>query len=172
MQTANALDQRVTRTNEEQFLTFQLHGQDYGITILKIQEIKSWDKVTQIPNSPPYVKGVLNLRGVIVPVIDLRLRFGLPEAERDVFTVIIIANVNGRLAGIVVDAVSDVINVGAEQLCAAPVYDGQENREYIKAMAQVDNRLLVLLDIDRLVKAESLDASAKAASAVMAAKQA
>src|SRR3989337_4362091 len=117
MQTAHALEQKGTQPGEEQFLTFRLHGQDYGITILKIEEIKGWDQVTPIPNSPAYVKGVLNLRGVIVPVIDLRLRFGLPEAERDVFTVIIVANVNGRLAGIVVDAVGDVINVGAGQLC-------------------------------------------------------
>ena len=163
MQTARTLERQVIQPSEEQFLTLRLHGQDYGITILKIQEIKGWDKVTPIPNSPAYVKGVLNLRGVIVPVIDLRLRFGLPEAERDVFTVIIVANVNGRLTGIVVDAVSDVINVGSEQLCEAPAYEGQENREFIKGLAQVDGKLLVLLDIDRMVNPESLDMSAAAA---------
>ncbi|MCR4346005.1 MAG: chemotaxis protein CheW [Sulfuricaulis sp.] len=168
MQTARAFDHKAMQSSEEQFLTFRLHGQDYGITILKIQEIKGWDKITPIPNSPVYVKGVLNLRGVIVPVIDLRLRFGLPEAERDVFTVIIVANVNGRLAGIVVDAVSDVINVSAEQLCEAPAYEGQENREFIKGLAQVDGKLLVLLDIDRMVNPESLDKSTAAASAVAA----
>ncbi len=164
MQTARALEQKGMQSDEEQFLTFRLHGQDYGITILKIQEIKGWDKVTPIPNSPAYVKGVLNLRGVIVPVIDLRLRFGLPEAERDVFTVIIVANVNGRLAGIVVDAVSDVINISVAQLCEAPAYEGQENREFIKGLAQVDGKLLVLLDIDHMVNPESLDKSATAAS--------
>lgn len=163
MQAARAMEQKETASGEEQFLTFRLHGQDYGITILKIQEIKGWDKVTPIPNSPAYVKGVLNLRGVIVPVIDLRLRFGLPEAERDIFTVIIVANVNGRLAGIVVDAVSDVINVGAGHLCEAPEYEGQENREFIKGLAQVDGKLLVLLDVDRLVNPDSLDKSAVAA---------
>ncbi|BAV33789.1 chemotaxis protein CheW [Sulfuricaulis limicola] len=163
MQAARAMEQKETTSGEEQFLTFRLHGQDYGIGILKIQEIKGWDKVTPIPNSPAYVKGVLNLRGVIVPVIDLRLRFGLPEAERDIFTVIIVANVNGRLAGIVVDAVSDVINVGAAHLCEAPEYEGQENREFIKGLAQVDGKLLVLLDVDRLVNPDSLDKSASAA---------
>ena len=169
MQTAHALDQKTLPSGAEQFLTFRLHGQDYGMPILKIQEIKGWDQVTPIPNSPAYVKGVLNLRGVIVPVIDLRLRFGLPEAERDVFTVIIVANVNGRLAGIVVDAVSDVVNIGAGQLCDVPAYEGQENREFIKGLAQVDGKLLVLLDVDRMVNPDSLDKSA-AAAAVAAAR--
>jgi purine-binding chemotaxis protein CheW len=168
MQTAHALEQKVTQSIEEQFLTFRLHGQDYGITILKIQEIKGWDKITPIPNSPDYVKGVLNMRGVIVPVIDLRLRFGLPEAERDIFTVIIVANVNGRLAGIVVDAVSDVINIGAGQMCDAPKYEGQENREFVKGLAEVDGKLLVLLDVDRMVNPDSLEKSAAAANVAAA----
>lgn len=168
MQTAGASEQKGTSSGEEQFLTFRLHGQDYGMTILKIQEIKGWDKVTPIPNSPAYVKGVLNLRGVIVPVIDLRLRFGLPEAERDVFTVIIVANVNGRLAGIVVDAVSDVVNISTEQLCDAPEYEGQENREFIKGLAQVEGKLFVLLDVDRMVNPDSLNKSVTAAAVVAA----
>lgn len=162
MQTAHALNQKTLQSGEEQFLTFRLNGQDYGMPILKVQEIKGWDKITPIPNSPAYIKGVLNLRGVIVPVIDLRLRFGLPEAERDAFTVVIVANVKGRLAGIVVDAVSDVINFSSEQLCDAPEYEGQQNREFIKGLAQVDGKLLVLLDIDRLASPDSLDKSAAA----------
>ncbi len=163
METARVLDQKALQAGEEQFLTFRLHGQDYGIAILKVQEIKGWDKVTPIPNSPPYVKGVLNLRGVIVPVIDLRLRFGLPQAERDAFTVIIVANVGGRLAGIVVDAVSDVINIGTEEQCKAPEYEGQQNREFIKGLAQTDGKLLILLNIDRLVYPETLDEAEAAA---------
>lgn len=166
MQTARALDQRTPQSGEEQFLTFRLDGQDYGMPILKVQEIKGWDKITPIPNSPAYVKGVLNLRGVIVPVIDLRLRFGLPEAKRDAFTVVIVANVRGQLAGIVVDAVSDVINFCTEQLCDAPAYEGQQNREFIKGLAQVDGKLLVLLDVDRMVDPNSLDKTAPAASVV------
>lgn len=162
METAHVLEHKNLQEGEEQFLTFRLHGQDYGMSILKIQEIKGWDKITPIPNSPAYVKGVLNLRGVIVPVIDLRLRFGLPEAERDGLTVIIVANVGGRLAGIVVDAVSDVINVHTGQQCDAPDYEGQQNREFIKGLAQVDGKLLVLLDVDRLVKPDSLDKTAAA----------
>ena len=157
MHIAHALEQKGMQSGEEQFLTFRLHGQDYGIAILKVQEIKGWDKMTPIPNSPLYVKGVLNLRGVIVPVFDLRLRFGLPEAARDAFTVIIVVNIGGRPAGIVVDAVSDVINVSVEQQCAAPEYEGQQNREFIKGLAQVDGKLLILLDIDRMVNPEALD---------------
>lgn len=157
MNTAQALDHRKLQASEEQYLTFRLDGQEYGIAILKVQEIKGWDRITPIPNSPDYVKGVLNLRGVIVPVIDLRLRFGLAEAERDAFTVIIVVNINGRLAGIVVDAVSDVINISDGQHCAAPEYEGQKNREFIKGLAQVDDKLLILLDIERLTKAETLE---------------
>ena len=157
METARVLDHRTPPANEEQFLTFRLDGQEYGIAILKVQEIKGWDKMTPIPNSPPYVKGVLNLRGVIVPVFDLRLRFGLPEAARDAFTGIIVVNIGGRLAGIVVDAVSDVINVGAEQQCAAPAYEGQQNREFIKGLPRVEDKLLTLLDIAGMVKPKALE---------------
>ena len=164
MESVHALGLKGPQTSDKQFLTFRLDGQDYGISILKIQEIKGWDKVTPIPNSPAYIKGVLNLRGVIVPIIDLRLRFGLVEAERNILTVIIVANVGGRLAGIVVDAVSDVINIDSEHLCEAPEYEGQQNREFIKGLAQVEGKLLVLLDIDRLVNPESLDKTTAATS--------
>jgi len=163
MDTAQALDHHKLQSSEEQYLTFRLDGQEYGIAILKVQEIKGWDRITPIPNSPPYVKGVLNLRGVIVPVIDLRRRFSLPEAPRDIFTVIIVVNIGGRLAGIVVDAVSDVINVGAGQQCAAPEYEGQKNREFIEGLAQVDEKLLILLDIERLVNPEALEQTEAAA---------
>jgi purine-binding chemotaxis protein CheW len=168
MQTARVLQEKAVQANEEQFLTFRLDGQEYGISILKVQEIKGWDKMTPIPNSPPYVKGVLNLRGVIVPVFDLRLRFGLPETVRDAFTVIIVVNIGGRMAGIVVDAVSDVINVSLEQQCAAPEYEGQQNREFIKGFAQVEDKLLILLDIDRMVNPEALEQSETVASVAAA----
>jgi purine-binding chemotaxis protein CheW len=163
MDTARVYNHGTLPSGEEQYLTFRLDGQEYGIAILKVQEIKGWDRMTPIPNSPPYVKGVLNLRGVIVPVFDLRLRFGLPEAERDAFTVIIVVNIGGRLAGIVVDSVSDVINVGAEQKCAAPEYDGQRNREFIQGLAQVEDKLLIILDIDRMVIPETMDKTEAAA---------
>jgi purine-binding chemotaxis protein CheW len=112
--------------------------------------------VTSLPNSPQYIKGVLNLRGTIVPIIDLRLRFGLKDAAYDGFTVIIVINVAGRLAGAVVDAVSDVVNLTAEQRRAAPEFDGQANRLFVQALAQVDEKLLVLLDVDKLINPDAL----------------
>jgi purine-binding chemotaxis protein CheW len=165
MKTAHALSNETKISGvEEQFLTFRLVGQDYGISVLKVQEIRSWDKVTPIPNSPPYIRGVLNMRGLIVPIMDLRLRFSLKEIEYTAVTAIIVVNVAGRMAGIVVDAVSDVINVGTEQQCSAPEYEGQQNREFIKGLAQVDGKLLILLDIDRMVNPETLDKTEAAAS--------
>ncbi|MHB8742662.1 MAG: chemotaxis protein CheW [Sulfuricaulis sp.] len=168
MDTAKSYNSGTLPDNEVQYLTFRLDGQEYGIAILKVQEIKGWDKMTPIPNSPAYVKGVLNLRGVIVPVFDLRLRFGLPEAVRDAFTVIIVVNLGGRLAGIVVDSVSDVINVSPDQKCAAPEYEGQQNREFIQGLAQVEDKLLIILDIDRMVTPETLDQSEPAAAVAAA----
>ncbi|MHB8623688.1 MAG: chemotaxis protein CheW [Sulfuricaulis sp.] len=168
MDTAKLYNSGTLPADEVQYLTFRLDGQEYGIAILKVQEIKGWDKMTPIPNSPAYVKGVLNLRGVIVPVFDLRLRFGLPEAVRDAFTVIIVVNIGGRLAGIVVDSVSDVINVSPDQKCAAPEYEGQQSREFIQGLAQVEDKLLIILDIDRMVTPETLDQSESAAAVAVA----
>jgi purine-binding chemotaxis protein CheW len=145
-----------TAAEAEQYLTFRLDGLDYGIPIIKVQEIRGWTKVTSLPNSPQYIKGVLNLRGTIVPIIDLRLRFGLKDAAYDGFTVIIVINVAGRLAGAVVDAVSDVVNLTAEQRRAAPEFDGQANRLFVQALAQVDEKLLVLLDVDKLINPDAL----------------
>lgn len=140
-----------TAVGDEQFLTFTLAGEEYGIVALKVQEIKGWEKVTPIPNSPAYVRGVLNLRGLIVPIIDLRLRFNLPEIDYTPVTAIVVVNVGGRLAGLVVDSVSDVIDVSSKQRCAAPEFEGQSNRRFIQGLAQVDNKLLILIDIDKMI---------------------
>jgi len=145
----------------EQYLTFRLHGLDYGISIMKVQEIRGWTKVTPLPNSPGYIRGVLNLRGIVVPVIDMRLRFNLPEATYDAFTVIIVVSIGKRLAGLVVDSVSDVINLNPAQRCVAPEFDGHSNRQFIEGLAQVDSKLLVLLDAERLISAETLNAAAE-----------
>ncbi len=143
---------------EEQYLTFKLVDQDYGIEILEVQEIKGWSQVTPLPNSPEYIKGVLNLRGTIVPVIDLRLRFNLEAAEYDSFTVIVVVNVGGRLAGLVVDSVSDVINLKNDQRCDTPEFEGQINRQFIEGLGQVGEKLFILLNAEKLVDEEVLDA--------------
>lgn len=146
-------------TDAEQYLTFRLDGLDYGISIMKVQEIRGWTKVTPLPNSPTYIRGVLNLRGIVVPVIDLRLRFNLPEATYDAFTVIVVVNIGKRLAGLVVDSVSDVVKLNSTQRCVTPEFDGHTNRQFIEGLAQVDDKLLVMLDAERLISTEILTAA-------------
>lgn len=167
MEIASAIDPYLTQTNTDALcLTFRLGDQDYGIAISKVQEIREWTKVTPLPNSPSYIKGMLNLRGAIVPVIDLRMRFGLDVLERDGFTVIIVVNVGGRLAGIVVDTVSDVLSVDPGQRRALPEFEGHANRRFIEGLAQIDDRLMVLLNVDQLVTSEDLTPVAPSAGDV------
>lgn len=162
MQTAAVIDPYATNT-EALFLAFRLADQDYGIAIAKVQEIREWSKVTPLPNSPSYIKGMLNLRGAIVPIIDLRLRFGLPAMDYDALTVIIVVNVGGRMAGIVADTVSDVVSAGPDRRRAMPEFEGQANRQFIEGLAQMDEHLMILLNVDRLVLPEDLLAAASSA---------
>ena len=145
----------------EQYLTFQLAGQEYGVDILRVQEIKGWDKPTRIPYSPPHVLGVINLRGAVVPVIDLRTRFGLEAAAYGPTTVVIVARVNtdrGELtAGIVVDAVCEVCNVSPEKLRPAPEVGSALDADSVRGLAMLEDRMLILLSIDRLVNASLVD---------------
>jgi purine-binding chemotaxis protein CheW len=144
-------------TNEAQlFLAFSLAGQDYAVPITQVQEIREWSKVTPLPNSPAHVKGVLNMRGTIVPIVDMRLRFQLVEKKQDALTVIVVVNVGGRLAGLVVDSVSDVITIGSSELCSMSEIEGQANRPFIAGLAQVNGQLLILLDVEKLLNPEDL----------------
>ncbi len=137
-----------------QFLTFMLAEEEYGVDILRVQEIKGWDKTTPIPNTPPYIKGVINLRGAIVPIIDLRQRFGMEAAPYGPTTVVIVLKISGedreRTMGIVVDAVSDVYNISIEEMKPAPDFGGIDV-EFIKGLATVDEQMVIILDIDRLL---------------------
>jgi len=139
----------------QQYLSFLLGGQEYGADILRVQEIKGWDSVTRVPYSPKYVLGVINLRGAIVPVIDLRIRFNLERVPYDSTTVIVVVHVPGdrgeRTVGIVVDAVADVYNVAAENIKAPPDVLGAIERVFVKGLADQDGKLLILLDIELLV---------------------
>jgi purine-binding chemotaxis protein CheW len=141
--------------NAEQFLTFMLNGEEYGVDILRVQEIKGWESATEIPNTPPYIRGVINLRGTIVPVIDLRRRFELEAIEYTNTTVIIVLRIRSgdgeKTMGFIVDAVSDVYNVTQEQMKAAPEFGGQVRTDYVKGLATVDDKMVILLDIDQLV---------------------
>ncbi|MBL8500462.1 MAG: chemotaxis protein CheW [Nitrosomonas sp.] len=136
-------------TNE--FLTFRLGGEEYGIEILKVQEIRGYDSITHIANSPDYIKGVINLRGIIVPIIDMRIKFNLGHATYDQFTVVIILMVAGRVMGIVVDGVSDVITLADEQMRQAPGLGSVIDTEYITGLGTVDERMLILIDIEKLM---------------------
>lgn len=137
-----------------QFLTFALNDQDFGIDILRVQEIKNFTRVTPIPNMPECIKGVMNLRGTVVPVIDLRQRFNMPTAEYNQFTVIIVVNVGEKIVGLVVDAVSDVLNVGEDSIEGPPDL-GAIDTSFIKGLAKSGDRLVSLLDIEVLLNDRS-----------------
>ncbi len=135
----------------DQYLTFRLGEEEYGLEILRVQEIKGYSKVTPLPNTPPEVRGVMNLRGTVVPIIDLRARFGLREAEYDRFTVIIVVTVGTTVAGLVVDAVSDVLDVGSSERVPTPDLGAGVDTAFMSGMARTGDRLVTLLNVDRLV---------------------
>jgi purine-binding chemotaxis protein CheW len=138
-----------------QVLTFTLGDETYGVDILRVQEIRGWSPVTRVPQSPPHVLGVLNLRGSIVPIVDLRMRFNLERAEYTPLTVIIVLTVESasgrRDFGVVVDGVSDVMDVATSDIKPAPDFGAQVSTEFIQGLAAVSDRMLMLLDIDRLI---------------------
>jgi purine-binding chemotaxis protein CheW len=128
-----------------------LGNEEYGIEILKVQEIRGYEKPTTIANAPPFIKGVINLRGTIVPIIDMRVKFKLDCAEYNAFTVVIILNVSGRVVGIVVDSVSDVITLSPEQIRPAPEFSSELDTAYILGLGTLGERMLILMDIERLM---------------------
>lgn len=139
-----------------QFLTFILNGEEYGVDILRVQEIKGWERATEIPNTPDYICGVINLRGTIMPVLELRLRFGMEAIEHNATTVIIVLRIRNdegreRTMGFVVDAVSDVYNIPAAEFQSTPDFGGQIRTEYVKGLAMIEEKMVILLDIDYLV---------------------
>jgi purine-binding chemotaxis protein CheW len=154
----------------EQYLTFMLAGEEYGVDILRVQEIKGWDKATRIPHTPDYVLGVINLRGAIVPIIDLRRRFNLEAIDFGPTTVIVVVRIRRghgeHVVGMVVDAVSEVYNVIARDTKPPPDICGGIDTVFVKALATVEKKMLILLDIDRLVGSSvGEDISAGAAAA-------
>jgi purine-binding chemotaxis protein CheW len=144
----------VNEANE--FLTFTLGKEEYGIEILKVQEIRGYDAVTKIANAPEFIKGVVNLRGTIVPVVDMRIKFSLGNIEYNQFTVVIIINVSGRIIGIVVDSVSDVITLAADQVKPAPQFSAHLDTGYIIGLGTVDDRMLILADIEKLMSGSDM----------------
>lgn len=134
-----------------EFLSFKLGAEEYGIDILKVQEIRGYEKPTRMANSPEFVKGVINLRGTIVPIIDMRIRFALGSVEYDAFTVVIILNLGARVVGIVVDSVSDVITLTPEEIRPAPEASSHGEANYITGLGTPGERMLILMDIEKLI---------------------
>lgn len=138
-------------SSAREYLTFRLDQEEYGIDILKVQEIRGYERPTRIANAPDFIKGVVNLRGTIVPIIDMRLKFNCSKAEYDSFTVVIILNLRNRIAGIVVDSVSDVMELPPDSLKAAPEVDSVIESDAVLGLGSLGGRMLILLDIEKLM---------------------
>ena len=141
-----ALDARA-----REYLTFRLDQEEYGIDILKVQEIRGYEPPTRIANAPGFIKGVVNLRGTIIPIVDMRLKFNCAKVEYNSFTVVIILSLRSRVVGIVVDSVSDVMELPTESLKAAPDVDSAIGSESVLGLGSLGDRMLILLDIEKLM---------------------
>jgi len=143
-------------TSTREFLAFKLGAEEYGIDILSVQEIRSFEKPTRMANTPDFVLGVVNLRGVIVPVLDMRVKFGLEHVEYGDLTVCIVLSIGKRTVGMVVDGVSDVVALGAEQMRPVPEITSSIGSEHLLAIGSLENRMLILLDIDKLMNSPEM----------------
>ena len=141
----------MTSAGAREYLTFRLDQEEYGIDILKVQEIRGYEPPTRIANAPAFIKGVVNLRGTIVPIVDMRLKFGCSKAEYNSFTVVIVLNLRQRIVGIVVDSVSDVMELAADSVKAAPDVESVIDSDSVLGLGSVGDRMLILLDIERLM---------------------
>ncbi|TNV22922.1 chemotaxis protein CheW [Buttiauxella sp. B2] len=150
----------------QEFLVFTLGDEEYGIDILKVQEIRGYDQVTRIANTPAFIKGVTNLRGVIVPILDLRIKFAQDDVEYNDNTVVIVLNFGQRVVGIVVDGVSDVLSLTAEQIRPAPEFAVTLSTEYLTGLGALGDRMLILVNIEKLLNSEEMELVDSAASRV------
>jgi purine-binding chemotaxis protein CheW len=148
------LDELASEARE--YLTFRLDQEEYGIDILKVQEIRGYEPPTRVANAPDFIKGVVNLRGTIVPIVDMRLKFNCSKAEYNAFTVVIILNLRNRIVGVVVDSVSDVMELPAESIKAAPEIDSVIDSAAVLGLGSLGDRMLILLDIERLMSAPDM----------------
>ncbi|ELA4579259.1 chemotaxis protein CheW [Escherichia coli] len=150
----------------QEFLVFTLGDEEYGIDILKVQEIRGYDQVTRIANTPALIKGVTNLRGVIVPIVDLRIKFSQVDVDYNDNTVVIVLNLGQRVVGIVVDGVSDVLSLTAEQIRPAPEFAVTLSTEYLTGLGALGDRMLILVNIEKLLNSEEMALLDSAASEV------
>lgn len=155
-ESANSFVDEMSSTDDNGYLTFTLGEEEYGIDILTVQEIRGYDSVTTIANMPDFIKGVINLRGIIVPIVDMRIKFSLGEVTYNEMTVVIILNVAERVVGMVVDGVSDVISLNESQIKDAPEFGAVLDTQYIRGLGVVDERMLILIDIENLMTSKEM----------------
>ena len=153
----NTTDQNPGNNNE--YLSFTLGDEEYAMDILKVQEIRGYDTVTSIANTPDFIKGVINLRGIVVPIVDMRIKFNLDDISYNATTVVIILNIGERVIGMVVDGVSDVINLSDDQIKPVPEFSSLIDTKYLKGLGTVDERMLILLSIDDLLNSSEMELS-------------
>ncbi len=150
-----AAEKGVDNTSRE-FLTFTLGNEEYGIDILKVQEIRGYNAVTPIVNAPAFIKGVINLRGTIVPIVDLRIKFAVGEVKYDAFTVVVVLKILSRTVGVVVDSVSDVLHLSTDQVRDPPELGAALDTRYLLGLGAVDDRMLILIDIEKLFTSKDM----------------
>ncbi|UUA72790.1 chemotaxis protein CheW [Cellvibrio sp. QJXJ] len=150
------LSQSISASTVQEFLTFSLGDENYAIDILTVKEIRGYESVTKIANAPPFIKGVINLRGDIVPIVDLRIKFNVGQVTYDEFTIVIVLHIRSRIVGIVVDGVSDVVGLSKEQLRPPPDFGVAFNSRYLLGLASVDEQMIILVDINELISSEEL----------------
>lgn len=144
------------QTEARQFLAFTLGQEEYGLDLLQVQELREYEKVTQIANAPAFLKGVVNLRGIIVPIMDMRIKLGFENVVYNELTVVIILSIRGRTVGMVVDSVSDVINLNPEDLKPAPEMGAAVGADYLIGLGTVDERMIILVDIDSMMSSSEI----------------
>lgn len=152
----DAAEVQAIQGEKKEFLTFTVGDEEYAIDILKVQEIRGYDAVTRVANSPEYIKGVINMRGVIVPVVDMRIKFHLGNVTYDEFTVMIILNLGHRIVGMVVDSVSDVIALRPEEIRPAPDFGSTFDTQYLLGLASVGDRMAIVVDIEKLMTSQEM----------------
>ena len=149
-------DRASASKSPSEFLAFKLGSENYGIDILCVQEIRSYERPTRMANAPEFIKGVINLRGVIVPIVDMRIKFGLDKVGYDHLTVVIVINVGNQVLGMVVDGVSDVITLSEEEMRPVPEMSNNIISSHIRAIGSIQDRMLILLDIEKLMKSADM----------------
>jgi purine-binding chemotaxis protein CheW len=147
----------VSTSHKDQYVTFTLEGEEYGVEVLKVQEIIGYQGFTRVPSVPSFVKGVINLRGLVVPVVDLRLKFSMDEKDYDKFTVILIMEVKGRTIGAIVDTVSDVLTLDSEEVQETPDFSSGVSVDFISGMGRLGDKLIIMLDIDKVLNVGDLN---------------